>query len=330
MPHRGGDGLPGDLQFGGDGRPGVPGPVHGEAGEAEFVRDVLQDVVHLGRPVVGAGVRVEGVEEPVLPPQPLDDLHALRLHLDAVGPAGLRPPVLEASVLDSGGVHEVLGVHADQEEGDLEEVDVSLLPGGEVGGEQAAQPVGGQAALRGRLAPDLVVQEWVVLRDAALACVVEHGADVPEVDVPGVLLRRGLGEERVEAVEPSDADVGEGQPFRPGVEGEDPRDGGHVDLGRPRLRPGGGELPEDAEEPVRLPLAGCHLLQDPVADLAGRESVELPPALQVQEDGVDVGLLQFGGDLDGGGLRLERSGVPVGGEEADAGGEVGDRAVLRD
>ena len=227
---------------------------------------------------------------------------------------------------------EVLRVHADQEEGDHEEVHVLPLPFREIRcGEQSPQVLGGEVPVGRRLAVYRVVEERVVLRDAALPGVVEDRLDVPEVNVPGVLLRRGQGEERVEAVEPSERDVGEREPLGLLVEGEDPRGGGQVDLLGPglqlRLR---GVCPEYFQEALLPAAARRHLLQDPVADLAGREPVELPPALQVQEDGVDFGLPQLGGDLYGGILRLEGAGVPVGGEEADAGGEVGDRAVLGD
>ena len=112
---------------------------------------------------------------------------------------------------------------------------------------------------------------------------------------------------------------------------EDPGDGREVNLLRAgfqlRLVRVGAECFQEARRP---PLDGRHLFQDAVADLAGGESVELPAPLQFEEDGVGVRLLQFGGELDGLGLRLLGGDVPVGGEEADAGGEIRDGAVLGD
>ena len=322
------DGLRRDVEVRRDGDPGMPGPVHGDGREAEPRGDVLQDVVHLRRPVARLRVGVQRVEEVVLPGHPPEDLPALRLHLDRVRPRRLRPPVLQAAVHDVGGVEEVLGVHPDQEEAGEEEVHVLPLPFGELGEEQLPQHLGGQGALAGRLVVDLVDEEGIVLGEVALAGVVEHGADVPVVDVPGVLLRGGLRQEGVEAVHPSDVDVGECEALGLGVEGEDPGDGREVDLLRARLQLRlGGVGAHGLQEAGGLVPGRRQLVQDPVPDLPGAEAVQLPLLGEPEADVDDVHPDHVGGLLDRGGLRFVGGLVPVGGEEPDAGGDVGDGAV---
>ena len=111
---------------------------------------------------------------------------SLRLDLNRVLAVCLAPFIIYTSVLYLSQIAEIHYIYPDEKERQFKELTIFLQPVRKLTVEHRSKLLNGECPFASSFSPYLISSEWVGGGDFIVDGIIEHGSDIPEVDIPGV------------------------------------------------------------------------------------------------------------------------------------------------